>query len=191
MSGDSSPCPISGKPADWDVLSICGFFSHNAHLVTPGLVTAAQLRAYVASKSLQYAFRGNVYFPNSGKPGWKASRLELSGTYDAIAKTAQVKGFPALAIFPTQPEVRVWSHRDDHSLTLEYRKDGDRRLEFPGTVMGADAKTGEFLVKFAASEPTLLTADGLKTYSGESSTHDPHLPTPPQMRASGAQWREN
>jgi hypothetical protein len=158
--------PISGKPADWDVLSICGFFSHNAHLVTPGLVTTAQLRTYVASKSLRYAFRGNVYFPNSGKPGWQASRLELSGTYDAIAKTAQVKGFPALAIFPTQPEVRVWSHRDDHSLTLEYRKDGDRRLEFRGTVVGWDSNSGGFLVKFAVSEPALLTANALNTYLG-------------------------
>jgi hypothetical protein len=176
--------PVLRKPIDSDVLELWGVNHEDAaHCVSPQVVTLAQLKTYLKNKTLRYAFRGDLYFPQSGKPGWQSSGLELSGTYvsmaDASLKTfaaafglplkslARVKGFPALAVFAAQPEVHV-DNWDGPCLKIEYSNDDGRALKFRGNVVGLDRNSGEYLVKFVICQPTLLTQDDLKRYLGNS-----------------------
>jgi hypothetical protein len=174
--------PASSKPINEDVLEIWGF-NHDGdiHVVEPGLVTLAQIKTFLGNKTLRYAFRGDLYFPQVGKPGWQDSGLELSGTFDPIADNsakvftsalgfpstslARVKGFPGLAVYRAQPEVHVdiWQ---GPCINLEYSNDGNRVLDFRGKVVGVDPKSGEYQLKFTITQPPLLTHDDLKRYLG-------------------------
>jgi hypothetical protein len=172
---------LSGSPTSSNVLQIWGFNDDegNIHFVTPGVVTLAQLTMYLNNKTLPYVFRGDLYFPQSGGPGWQSSRLHLSGKYDPLADAAakafarafdfpstslaRVKGFPALAVYPFPPDVNV-ANWDGACLNIKYSTNGNRALELRGNVVGIDPQSGEYLVNFAITQPTLLTADGLTGY---------------------------
>jgi len=174
--------PVSRKPIDSDVLELSGVNHEDAaHCVAPQVVNLAQLKTYLRNKTLRYAFRGDLYLPQSGKPGWQPSGLQLSGTYDPIADAsakafasafglplpnlARVKGFPALGVFAAQPEVHV-DNLDGPCLNIEYSNNDGRALKFRGNVVGVDRNSGEYLVKFVICQPTLLTQDDLKRYLG-------------------------
>jgi hypothetical protein len=157
----------TGKAINSDVFELWGFNDDEGdiHFVTPGLLTLAQLKTYLKNKTLRYPFRGDVYFPRSGKGGWQVSDLQLTGTYDAITDTAQAKGFAALAVYSSQPEVRL-TLQDGPRFNIVYSDKGSRRLDFGGRVVGVDPRSGDFLVKFSINWPTLLNEEALKRYLG-------------------------
>jgi hypothetical protein len=146
------------------ILQITGFYDYNAYWITPGLVTLDQLKTYLKDGSLVYRFRGDVYFPEPGKLGWKAGSLVLSGTYDAIKNKVNVKGLPNLNGFPAQPEVYIHSRHEESNLDLSYERSGYRPLTLIGKVRGFDNKTGEMKARFAVSTPEVLTQKTFEDY---------------------------
>jgi hypothetical protein len=154
---------------DKGVLQVSGFYDFNAYWVTPGLVTLDQLKTYLKDGSLVYRFRGEVYFPEVGKVVWKPGSLVVSGTYDVVNKKVNVQGLPELKGFPAQPEVYIHSRHDDSNLDLSYQRNLDRPLEFIGKVQGIDAKSGEMKVRFAVSNPEVLTQKAFEDYLSDGS----------------------
>lgn len=181
--------PVSDRPIDTDVLEIRGFdHDGDIHVVEPGLVTLAQIKTFLINKRLRYAFRGDLHFPKAGKPGWQDSGLALSGTFDPLAddsartfasalgfpstSLARVKGFPAMAVFKAQPEVRV-DNWFGPFINIEYSHE-HRPLAFRGQVIGVDPQSGEYQLKFVINQPTLLTQGDLKTYLSTSRPATPY-----------------
>jgi hypothetical protein len=148
---------------DQGVLQISGFYDSNAYFVTPGLITLDQLKIYLKEGSLSYRFRGEVYFPEPGKTGWKPGSLVLSGTYDVINNKASVNGLPNLKGFPAQPKVYIHS-LDDSNLDLTYAPFLNRPLKLVGKVRGVDRKTGEMKVRFAVAAPEVMTQKTFEEY---------------------------
>src|SRR5260370_24592443 len=100
--------PLKGETkADQGLLRIWGLTNKDTSFVTPGLVTLNQLKTYLKGGSLVYRFRGEVYFPQLGRPDWKPGSLVLSGTYHVINKKAIVRGRPNLQRFPAHPAASV------------------------------------------------------------------------------------
>jgi hypothetical protein len=157
--------PLAGKQVADDVLLVSGFYDYNAHWVTPGLLTLEQLKGYLQNGSLTYKFEGDIFFPQPGKTDWKAGTLRITGSYDAVTKKTDVSGFPALKGLPAQPEVVSLHHyEDDARLDLAYSRSGYRPLHVLGKVSKLDAKTGTLVVRFAVSEPDVLTQKALEDY---------------------------
>lgn len=157
-----------GKTVDGSVLLIRGFNDTNAHIVTPGLVTERQLAAYLKDGSLVYSFRGPVFFPQAGKPGWKAGSLTVAGTYDAVKGKVAVGGLPRLDGFPEQPEVEVSGMREGALISLTYSRQLSRPLQFRGEVEGLDGRTGDYLLRFAVEKPEVLTEKAFGEYVADA-----------------------
>ena len=155
--------PLSGKKVAGAALRIDGVCCDNRHYVYPGLATEEMLKTYLKDGVLNYRFRGAVHFPQEGKREWKAGSLTITGNYEAMGKKAAVRGLPNLAGLPQQPAVHI-GYWDVPSIDLMYSPTADRPLELRGAVEGFDAKTGEFLVRFAVKSPELLTEKSLLDY---------------------------
>jgi hypothetical protein len=162
--------PLNATSVESDVLVISGFYDWNAHFVTPGFLTLAQLKTYLKDGSLLYTFRGHVWFPQPGKPSWKPSALRIDGTYNAVSNSAHVIGFDKLAGFPAEPKVHLTSFfpRKGACLDLEYSRRGDRPLEIMGNVEGVDQKSRAILARFAITSPDVLTKASLDDYLADS-----------------------
>jgi hypothetical protein len=160
----------SQQPVDKAVLAVKGFCDWSAHRVSPGLVTIAQLKAYIKDQSLVYRFRGPIYFPQLNKTEWKASSLFISGSYDVTNKKVTVEGLPQLEGFPAQPDVHVCGRRlgEGGKVNLTYNRDLSRELEIMGNVERLDGQNGELLVQFAVTNPEVLTENAFKEYLGDA-----------------------
>ena len=164
-----SAVPLAGEKVDSAVLSISGFYDFDAHLVTPGLITLAQLKRYLKDGTLHYSFSGPLWFPQHGNKSWKPGSLRINGTYDAVNNTAHVTGLGKLAGFPVEPIVFIDSSRGNGALIhLVYSRRGDRPLEITGTVEGLDVKTGTINARFAVVAPDVLTQARLEKYLADS-----------------------
>jgi hypothetical protein len=156
--------PLYGKNVDSDLLLFCGFASRDAHWVSPGFLSLAQLTAYLKTGKLVYSFSGPVWFPQHGKIPWAPSRLQIEGTYDAVGKSAHVTGFGRLAGFPAEPSINLTTRAEMPRLRLTYSDRGDRPFEITGVVEGLDRKTGALIARFAVTQPEVLTAATLRKY---------------------------
>ncbi len=163
-----SAIPLTKNKVDQDVLAVSGFYDSNAHWVTPGLVTVEQLKRYIKDGTLVYKFRGDVFFPQPGKKEWKAGTINITGTYDAVKGSADVKGLPPMRGFPAQPAVFVQSW-DGSNIDLEYSPHNNRPLKFMGKVDELDLKTGEMVVRYAVTAPEILTQKTLEEYLADDS----------------------
>jgi hypothetical protein len=161
--------PLNAKKVKQTVLGISGFYDHNAHWVSPGLLTWQQLKAYLQDGSLRYRFRGPIYFPQPGKSPWKAGSLRLRGSYDAVRESAHVKGLPGLKGLPAEPE--VFFHYDRAGggrIELEYSRYLNRPLHLFGRVVGLDPKSNEIRARFAVSAPDVLMQKTLEAYLADA-----------------------
>lgn len=150
--------PLNGKKLEDDLLVMDGFYDLNAYVVSPGLVTLEQLQKYLKDKTLNYRFRGAVYFPEAKEVAWKPGSLKIKGTYDAVTEVAQVEGLPELKGIVAQPEVYMshWRNDETPSLHLQYSRSTSRALILMGKVDGIDRKTGKFWFVLRLSHPKSL-----------------------------------
>jgi hypothetical protein len=156
--------PLQGKNVDSDLLLVFGFASRDAHWVSPGFLSLAQLTAYLKTGRLVYSFGGPVWFPQHGKIPWAPSRVRIEGTYDAVGKSAHVTGLGRLAGFPAEPSISLTTRAEMPRLRLTYSDRGDRPLEIRGVVEGLDRKNGALIARFAVVAPDVLTEATLRKY---------------------------
>jgi hypothetical protein len=162
-----SAVPLKGKKVDSELLLISGFDNHDAHEVTPDLITLAQLTTYLKDGTLRYSFSGPLWFPQRGKKAWKPGSLRIKGTYDAVKNSAHVTGLGKLAGFPAEPVV-AFNHDSDPSLSLQYSDEAHRPLNLIGMIEGLDPKTGIINARFAVVEPNVLTQADLEKYLADT-----------------------
>jgi hypothetical protein len=170
--------PLDGKKVDNALLKIEGFYDYNAHWVTPALVTVAQLKKYLKDKTLDYQFRGEVYFPQEGKAAWAPGSLTVSGSYDAVNKKALVMGLPELKGIAGEPEVIISSHgwwREGVTFSLEYARNLVRPLTLVGKPRGVDPKTGELQLRFAVVAPEVLKEKTFEEYLADPECGPPYF----------------
>ena len=156
--------PLHGKNVDSDLLLVFGFTYRDAHWVSPGFLSLAQLTAYLKTGRLVYSFSGPLWFPQHGKIPWAPSGMRIEGSYDAVRKSAHVTGLGKLAGFPAEPSVNLSTRVEIPSLHLTYSDRGNRPLEIKGIVLGLDQRTGALIARFAVAAPDVLTLATFRKY---------------------------
>jgi hypothetical protein len=177
------PLVKGGKVAE-GALDLHGFYDFNAHFVSPGLVTRKQLETFIKDSSLVYQYRGPLYFPVKGEVSWKASAIEIEGTYDALKKSGTVKGLPPMMGLPAVPAFQV-SASQAPGVGLEFSSP-DRRLHLLGNVAGLDRKTDTLLLKWFATAPDFLTQKDFESYLADPKKVDSNYRVTLQCRPVNA-----
>ena len=146
------------------VLRIAGFYDYNAYMVSPGLVTLAQIETFVKDQTLTYTVRGPLYFPKRGQAAWEASRLEVEVSYDARTGKAAVHGLPELNGFPAQPTAWVSPFYGSNWIRVTFFAMPDSHLTIEGQVQSANPQTGTIQAKFFVTDPTVVTLEEFEDY---------------------------
>jgi hypothetical protein len=154
--------PARGAKAGQGLLCIDGAYARSAHWVRPGLATLEQIKTFQSKKTLDYRFRGDLFFPEPGKAAWKASSLSVVGSYDAVKDKGQAAGLPKLNQFAKPPQILLTNEHARPALELIWP--GKRSLKLYGNVIDIDAKSGEFIVRFVVAEPLVLSQKSLEEY---------------------------
>lgn len=162
--------PVAGPSVEDGVLLLHGFLDQNAHLVSPGLMSLAQLRGYLATGRLEQTYRVTLAFPD-GHGGLQRSARSLLVRYDPIARRMPpvVTGFAAVCLAP------FWvSGLERGRLELSFSDACEHRpgarghaLELEGRASGLDPATGDIEFVVTPTRP-LLDASELDAF-----LHDP------------------
>jgi hypothetical protein len=158
---------FAGPSLEDGVIRLAGFYDHNAHLVSPGVVTLSELEGLVAKGTpMKWRFKGPVMV--ASKTGLVASKIQLT----ADLQTGTVTGWPTLAGFPAKPVMYVgsWEGRD---LSITYRAASDRPLELEARALGK-LLDGTIAVELHVREPDALTEADLMRYVGDAKLGHPY-----------------
>jgi hypothetical protein len=166
------PLVKGGKVAE-GALDLHGFYDFNAHYVSPGLVTRKLLETFIKDSTLVYQFRGPLYFPVKGEVGWKASAIEIEGTYDALKKSGTVKGLPPMKGLPAEPEFR-FRGLQSAGVELQFTGGPHRGLHLQASVAGLDRKSDTLLLKWFATAPDFLTQKDFESYLADPTKVNSH-----------------
>lgn len=83
---------VAGANIETGVLHLRGFFDRDAHLVSPAMMTLAQLRTMLATGALTQTFAVTLSFPD-GHGGLKPSAKHFSIVWDAVTEKGALAGF--------------------------------------------------------------------------------------------------
>ncbi len=156
---------LAGPSLEDGVLRLQGFDDFDAHLVTPGVMTLAQLEASVRGAPVAWTFRGKVLLATPS--GLAPSSIEVT----ARAPSNAVAGMPRIAGFPS-PTVAVDSWGDP-AVSITWNRDLGRPLVLEGTPVGKNAD-GSIAVEYRASYPGLLTEADFRRYLGDARLGHPY-----------------
>jgi hypothetical protein len=148
----------------------------DASVVSPGVLTLAQLSRAVAGAPLAWTFRGALELPGPAGPGPSSIVLEVEAGVDRGA----VRGLPAAAGFPPA-EVRVGAPPLTADVTITYATTAGRPLRLFGEAVGA-APDGSLATKFTVDRPTALAEPLLRKYLADPSLAYPYY----VVRVAGA-----
>jgi hypothetical protein len=165
----ATPLDKGGKVTE-GALHIRGFFDHNAYYVSPGFLTRKQLETYVKTGRLVYQFRGPLYFPVKGEVAWRASPIEIEGSYDPIKGTGTVEGLPPMKELGEAPKFTIgpWEEAG-----IGLRFSGPKRsLELQSDLVSVDRNTHTMNLKWFAKAPDFLTQKDFETYLGDTALVD-------------------
>lgn len=153
----------AGTAIETGVLRLSGFFDFNAHLVTPGTMTLAQLKGYLATGTLAQTFAGSVVVEDPATGSLLPSGKTFTFARDAIAdKTTAFAGLHGACLG------NPWVHGFDWGPSVLLSETcpaptgkasgASRRLELEGRVTGVDA-TGAITIDFTPTDPFLDATD--------------------------------
>lgn len=157
---------VVGPSLENGVLHLEGFDDFDAHLVTPGFVTLAQLEGLVARHvPLAWTFHGKLLLPTAS--GLAPSSIEIS----AQAPSNVVTGMPPTAGFPS-PTVAVGTWPDT-LVTVDWSRNLSRPLALRGVPVGKNAD-GSIEVTFRLEYPELLSEADLRKYVADPKLGHPY-----------------
>lgn len=157
---------FAGPSLEDGVLRVEGFYDFNAHLVTPGVMTLAQLEAFVVKGTpLAWTFRGKILL--ASPTGLAPSSIDVS----AQAPSNVVTGMPAFSGFPS-PTVHVGSWMGTDA-TVEWNRTLGRPLVLEASAIGKNPD-GSIAVEWRTSYPTLLTEAEFKKYLADPKLGHPY-----------------
>jgi hypothetical protein len=147
---------VAGPAIESGVLRMRGFFDFNAHVVSPGVMSLAELEDYLRTGKLAQVFAATLAFPD-GHGVIQPSTKKMTIQFDALTRAASTTGLTLacldqLALFPP-----------DHG-TLEVMFNGacpadpkarNRSLMLEGQFTGWNAKTGALDVLLVPMRPFL------------------------------------
>jgi len=150
----------AGPSIEAGALRLHGFFDFNAHIVSPGIVTLAQVRTLLATGALTQTYVATLSFPD-GHGALRRSAKQLTLQYDVVARHGAVTGFaPAClslnAVFGVdwgQPRL-VFTDSCATATTTHTRE-----LTLTGPATGVDGATGNLLLELTPVVPFLVEHD--------------------------------
>ena len=141
----------------------------DAQVVTPGVLTLAQLEDAIRGVPLTWTFRGKLVLP--GPTGPTPSSIELVAS---TAGAGSVTGMPTMAAFPA-PTVFVGGGFGS-DVTVTWNTTASRPLRLVGDVTGKNAD-GSLAVTYRLDEPRALTEAELRRYVGDATLAYPYYVT--------------
>jgi hypothetical protein len=149
-----------GHAIEDGVLSLHGFFDFNAHLVTPGIATLAQVKVLLKTGALMQRYAGTLTFPDD-RGVLRPSKKHLTVLYDPVAHGGAVLGPSPACLNSGSVRGVEWQ-----SLRVSF-SDGcatqtasrSRALTLAGRMTGVNAKTGELQMELIPVEPYLAEVD--------------------------------
>lgn len=150
----------SGRTIEDGVLSLHGFFDFNAHLVSPGIATLADVKTLLSTGALTQNYAGTLTFPD-GHGALRRSSKHIKLQYDAIARQGTVVGFSAACLVAGGVSGIDWgkprvSFNDSCATATSTHT---RSLTFVGRVTGVDPTTGELQAELTPTAPFVEEAD--------------------------------
>lgn len=145
-----------------DVMAVRGFYDFNAHLVTPGVITIAQLRDKIAKRPITWRLEGPlVGLADDGSrvvdSPWQIRVDAPERGAAAVAGLPTTKGLPA-------PSVSVGGGQP--SVTIQWRTSWPRPLVIHGTITG---RRGDVLLaQFHVEQPDLLRVADIANYLADA-----------------------
>lgn len=161
--------PPVGAKLEGAALMMRGFYDFNAHLVTPSVLTLAQIEALIAGKSLHYKVEGPIQVIDP-KRGVVDSGRELSITCEYVVspkltgcKKLEVRGLGEPVGLPADPKFgpSAW---DKGTFNLSWRTSWPRPLSLEGKGYAIRQSDGAYLAKFHVVMPDILTKEQLDNY---------------------------
>lgn len=160
---------VAGPAIETGVLLLKGFFDFNAHLVSPGLMTLAQLRSLLSGGTLSQTFAITMAFPD-GHGSHKTSSKKFNVVWDPTSRKASAPGFTAACLDLGSVFGPEWG-----SIELSFndtctRKTGSRSLRLEGKATGVDA-AGNITAELEPADP-VLTEPEYDTFVADGSMLD-------------------
>ncbi len=145
---------VAGPDVEHGVLLLAGFYDFNAHLVVPGMVTLAQLKAYLATGTMPArTFVGTVGFPD-GRGHVVPSAKHFVATVPP-GHAATVTGFSLACLGPASFSGLDWGDVEvDFNDTCLKAGQSSRSLRLRGVATGADAM-GNVTVLVSPASPIM------------------------------------
>ena len=164
--------PRAGFSLQTGPLLLEGFYDFNAYLVSPGIISLAQLRRYLQRPTrLSYRFKGPLLFwdPRARRP--LPSSIVLTVTSDWVRGVATISGLPLAATqrWGKAPRVAI-NHLFARDLEVSLKRSWPGPLVLRGKIDGVD-KAG-FRAHFWVVMPLLLRKSDFDAYlAGRAISH--------------------
>jgi hypothetical protein len=150
---------VAGRSIEAGVLKLQGFFDFNAHIVHPGLMTLAQLQAYMSTHTLQQTFAVTLAFPDGHGAFAPAPARKFSVQYDALTRQVHATGLTIACLDPRWLFGLEWGQFQlDLADTCLTSTNKSRSLDFEGKFTGVDA-AGAITVEAVPTRPFLYEAE--------------------------------
>lgn len=145
---------VAGPTIENGVLGMKGFFDFNAHLVSPGTMTLAQMSTLLSTGALSQTFAITLAFPD-GKGGHKASAKKMNLVYDPIARKGSAPGFSAACLDLGSVFGMEWGRIElSFNDTCPRKGNDSRSLRLEGKATGVDA-AGNITAELEPADPVL------------------------------------
>jgi hypothetical protein len=150
----------AGRSIEDGALRLHGFFDFNAHIVSPGIASLAQVKTLLATGALTQTYAATLSFPD-GHGSLHRSTKQLTLQYDVITRHGVVTGFaPAClslnSVFSIEwGQIRlVFTDTCATATTAKWRE-----LTLMGQAAGVDPTTGNILAELTPTVPFLEEHD--------------------------------
>lgn len=153
----------AGASLETGVIHLSGFFDFNAHLVSPGMMTLAQLEGFLAKGTLGQKFAATITVAD-GTGAFVASGRGFTFGYDALTRKATIAGLGGACLGDAHVHGLDWGslsvllYGDCPRVPGKASGGGDRRLELEGKITGVDA-SGAITAEVSPTQPFLDVKD--------------------------------
>lgn len=160
---------VGKKITDESLLFLEGFYDYNAYLVSPSMVSYAQLKDYVTTSTFNGSMYGDVHFFNTHEKKMKPSTIHLEIKYSyskgQLSSDISLEGIK-LNDFNKSPAFSLpcW----DDIISVVYEPNLVRPLTFNGKLNNLHPSSHRFRVTFWVNEPEELSYEEFNDYVGNN-----------------------
>jgi hypothetical protein len=151
---------LAGPSLERGVLRLSGFYDHGPHVVSPGVMSMAELTRYLATQRLNQVIQIRLAFPD-GQGGLRPSAQRFRVRLSARSRQAKVSGLrlSCLAGPPSLVSTDWGKFRMDLTSSCPAATSSARLLSLRGRFTGLSRRTGALLVEAFPAYPFLYASE--------------------------------